>query len=360
MVETTQNSTIGSNLPVAIYGFIGLGNMGFGMAKNLRSSMPKQCKLVVCEVNAGRRDKFISSVDGLVEVAETPRSIAEQCDIIITSLPDGKAVEKVFTDPSNGLLSVIPAEGARKKFFLESSTIEVRTSNEVLKEVTKSGLGEFIDCPVSGGIPAAEQGNLTFIVGGSQELFEKAKPILASMGKAENIIFCGPPGAGLATKQINNYVANVSYIALCEGMNTGIRYGLDPKVLAGKYSIASIFAALDGTPAQILPLLGDVINVSSGMSWNSLHMNPVKGVQPGSSASRDFKGGFPTELAKGVMDMTVQLMDDVGAKHVMADVVSDIYARAVKHPKCAGRECRSIYRLISENDGRDLGTTRID
>ncbi|KIV83068.1 hypothetical protein PV11_05128 [Exophiala sideris] len=333
MVEASQNgSATTSAMPDAVYGFIGLGNMGFGMAKNLRASMPKQCKLVVCELNAARREEFISSVDGLIEAAGSPRSIAEQCDIVLTSLPDGNAVRKVFTDPSNGLLSV--TSGGRKKFFLETSTIEVRTSNEVLKEVETSGLGDFIDCPVSGGIPAADQGNLTFMVGGNKELFERAKPILATMGKEENLIFCGPPGAGLATKQINNYVANVSYIALC--MNTGIRYGLDPKVLA------------------------DAINVSSGMSWNSLHMNPVKGVQPGSSASRDFKGGFRTELAKGVTDMAVELMDDVGAKHVMADVVKDIYARAVKHPKCAGQECRSIYKLFSENDGHDLGTTSIE
>ncbi|KAK4934956.1 hypothetical protein LTR10_023893 [Elasticomyces elasticus] len=310
MVEASQNgSATTSAMPDAVYGFIGLGNMGFGMAKNLRASMPKQCKLVVCELNAARREEFISSIDGLIEAADSPRSIAEQY---------GNAVRKVFTDPSNGLLSV--TSGGRKKVFLETSTIEVRTSNEVLKEVETSGLGDFIDCPVSGGIPAADQGNLTFMVGGNKELFERAKPILATMGKEANLIFCGPPGAGLATKQINNYVANVSYIALCE----------------------------------------DAINVGSGMSWNSLHMNPVKGVQPGSSASRDFKGGFRTELAKGVTDMAVELMDDVGAKHVMADVVKDIYARAVKHPKCAGQECRSIYKLFSENDGQDLGTTSIE
>ncbi len=138
-------------------------------------------------------------------------------DIIVTSLPNGDAVKKVFTDPSSGLLSASRSAMKNKIFFLETSTIEVKTSNEVLEAVQKSGMGDFVDCPVSGGIPAAIQGNLTFMVGGSKELYERAKPILKSMGKEENIIFCGPPGAGLATKQINNYVANVSYIALCEG-----------------------------------------------------------------------------------------------------------------------------------------------
>ena len=80
MVEASQNgSTPKSTMPDAVYGFIGLGNMGFGMAKNLRASMPKQCKLVVCELSTERRDEFISSVKGLVEAADSPRSIAEQC-----------------------------------------------------------------------------------------------------------------------------------------------------------------------------------------------------------------------------------------------------------------------------------------
>lgn len=125
-------------------------------------------------------------------------------------------MKQVFTDSSTGLLSISASSTARK-FFLETSTIEVRISNEVLKEVEKSGLGDFIDCPVSGGIPAAQQGNLSFMVGGSESLYQKAKPILASMGKEDNIMFCGRPGAGLATKQINNYCANIAFIALCEG-----------------------------------------------------------------------------------------------------------------------------------------------
>jgi 3-hydroxyisobutyrate dehydrogenase len=136
--------------------------------------------------------------------------------VIVTSLPNGNAVRRVFTDANTGLLS-IRKDSSRPKFFLETSTIEVRTSNEIMEEVEKSGLGDFIDCPVSGGIPAAQQGTLTFMIGGSKELYDKAKPILCSMGKEENIIFCGKRGAGLATKQINNYIAYASFIALSEG-----------------------------------------------------------------------------------------------------------------------------------------------
>jgi len=136
----------------------------------------------------------------------------------LTSLPNNAAVKKVFTDPNTGLLSA--RQGRLPKLFLELSTIEVSTAKEVLDHVEQSGLGHFVDAPVSGGIPAAHNGTLTFMVGGTKEHFDQAKPILALMGKEDNIIFCGPPGAGLATKQINNYVAYVSYIALCEGRRT--------------------------------------------------------------------------------------------------------------------------------------------
>ena len=117
------------------------------------------------------------------------------------------------------------------------------------------------------------------------------------------------------------------------GMNAGTKYRLDPKVLS------------------------DVINNSSGMCWNSLNMNPVRGVQPNSSASKDFQGEFKTELAKGVIDMAVKLMDDVVAKHVLGDVVKDVYARAVESPLCIGMESRSVYRLFTEDGGKGLGKT---
>ncbi|KAF2093587.1 3-hydroxyisobutyrate dehydrogenase, variant [Rhizodiscina lignyota] len=318
-----------------IYGFIGIGNMGYGMATNLRAKISKSSKLIVCELDKARRDKFISeaSAVGPTVTAETPKEIAEQASIIITMLPNGAIVKSVFTNPTNGLLAA--AKGNTHRFFLECSTIEVSISREVLEAVKKSGLGDFIDSPVSGGIPAADKGTLTFMVGGPKELYEKAKPILSKMGKEENIIYCGDAGAGLATKQINNYMAYTAYIALCEGMNAGVKFGLDPKILA------------------------NVINVSSGVSWNSLYMNPVAGVQPDASSTKGFKPGFTTELAKGVIDMAVQLMDEVGAKHVLANVTKDVYTRAVNNPKCAKQESRSTWRLIAEDDGKDLGNTVI-
>jgi 3-hydroxyisobutyrate dehydrogenase len=155
-------------------------------------------------------------------------------DIIITSLPTGPAVMDVFTDPTTGILAATTTTTKpddRRILFLDTSTIEVSTSRAVLEKVEASGLGEYIDAPVSGGIPAAEQGTLTFMVGGSKATFARARPVMELMGT--QFFHCGKPGAGLATKQINNYIAYCSYIALCEGMHTGVQYGLDPKTLSG-------------------------------------------------------------------------------------------------------------------------------
>lgn len=107
-------------------------------------------------------------------------------------------------------------------------------------------------------------------------------------------------------------------------------------------------------------MIVDVINVSSGQCWNSLHMNPIKGVIPTSSASRDFKGGFKVELAQGVTRQMTKLMDEVGAKSVFGPVMDDIWARAVESPYCKEQESRSIFRLFSEEDGKLLGKTKIE
>lgn len=140
----------------------------------------------------------------------------DQQTIIITSLPNAKAVETVFLDPSTGLLA--GCSPSSKPLFLETSTIEANASLQILQAV-QAALpdAQFLDAPVSGGIGPAHNGTLTFMVGGPQSTFDKAKPIMATMGKEQNLIHCGKPGAGLATKQINNYIAYVSFVALSEG-----------------------------------------------------------------------------------------------------------------------------------------------
>ena len=104
----------------------------------------------------------------------------------------------------------------------------------------------------------------------------------------------------------------------------------------------------------------DVINVSSGQCWNSIHMNPVKGVVPTSSASKNFKPGFKVELAQGVTRQMTKLMEEVGAKSVFGPVMDDIWARAVETPLCKEQESRSIWRLFAEEGGSLLGKVKVE
>ena len=263
--------------PNVTYGFVGIGFMGYGMAMNLGAKIPKSSRFVLCEIIETRWHQFVQEATwhGAIEVASTPREVAEQAQIIISMLPRAPHVEEVFTNPETGFLSISQPE--KPKFFIECSSINTKSSTELAETVEKSGIGHFIDIPVSGGPQGSDARTLTFMVGGPKDLFDEAFPILAMMGKPDSIFHCGGPGAGLATKQLNNYIAYLMYLGLCEIMSAGTKYGLDPKTLS------------------------DVINKSSGMNWNSLNHNPVKGVNPKASSSNDFKPGFTTELAAGVI-----------------------------------------------------------
>lgn len=131
-------------------------------------------------------------------------------------LPEAQHVENVYADSATGLLTSSNSESP--KLFIDCSTIDVATSNEVASLVEASGLGSFCDAPVSGGPAAADNGTLTFMFGSSSDhAWGKAKPVLALMGTEENIFNCGSAGAGLATKLLNNYCNFVNVLALCEG-----------------------------------------------------------------------------------------------------------------------------------------------
>ena len=194
-------------------------------------------------------------------------------------LPVGKHVKDVFCNEKSGLLAAAKKEPGI--LFIECSTIDVPTSQEVGKAVETSGQGRFADAPVSGGPTGAKAATLTFMCGGPEDVLAEIKPIVLTMGKT--FYRCGGPGAGLMTKQINNYLSGVCMLGTAEAMNLGIRCGLDPKVLAG------------------------VINTSTGRSYNSIDQNPVKGISPNSSANKDFEGGFDIGLCVGVLRMAVEL-----------------------------------------------------
>lgn len=235
-------------------------------------------------------------------------------------LPVGRHVKEVFQNPATGLLSISPSNS--QKLFIECSTIDVKTSAAVLESVNASKLGRFADCPVSGGPTGAKAGTLTFMCGGSDDVMKEIKPIVLTMGKT--FYHCGGPTAGLATKQINNYISGICMLGTAEAMNLGIKYGLDPKTLAG------------------------VINTSTGRSYNSIEQNPVKGISPNSTAEIDFKHGFAIELGKGVMDMAIELGESVGARMPLAKGLIDTFGAACDDPRCKGKDIRSVYLYVAD------------
>jgi 3-hydroxyisobutyrate dehydrogenase-like beta-hydroxyacid dehydrogenase len=228
-------------------------------------------------------------------------------------LLESQHVTAAFTESATGLLT---ARKSSRKLFIECSTIDVETSIAVSEAVKSSGLGSFVDAPVSGDPNGAKSATLTFMVGGSKQLFEEVFPLLCTMAKKESVFHCGPLGAGLATKQINNYLLGVIMIGVSEAMDMGIRFGLDPQILSS------------------------VINVSSGNCYNSLDQNPVKGVTTTSAVTKDFEGGFSMELCKGVLEMAIKLEKDVGPRSILSSVVASALERVSQSEKCKGKDCR--------------------
>ena len=243
---------------MAKIGFIGLGNMGLPMAQNL--------------VKAGHAvagfDLSEYPVDRLAADGGTPaRSIADTCrdaEIVITMLPAGPEVREAYLG-SDGVLAAVQ----RGTLLVDSSTIDVKTAREVAQAAEEQGLA-MIDAPVSGGVAGALAASLTFMVGGSPEAFERARPVLEKMGKT--IVHAGGAGNGQAAKICNNMILGASMIVVCEAFLLAEKLGLDAQRLF------------------------DISSKSSGQCWSMTSYCPVPGPVPTSPANRDYKAGFTAAM----------------------------------------------------------------
>lgn len=273
-------------------GFLGLGNMGGPMARNLLKAGHQVCVF----------DLSTAAVDALVQAGATQAtSVAgvarSDVEVIITMLPAATHVRQVYLD-EDGLLANVPAG----VLLIDSSTIDPMTAREVAAAAANNG-NPMIDAPVSGGTVGAAAGTLTFMVGGSEADFQKAQPILATMGK--NIVHCGGTGNGQVAKVANNLLLGISMIGAAEAMSLGVSLGMDAKVLAG------------------------VINSSSGRCWSTEVYNPFPGVVENSPASREYSGGFGTDL----------MLKDLG---LAAEA-----ARQVRQPVILGGLAQQLYQAFS-------------
>lgn len=194
-------------------GFIGLGIMGLPMARNL---MKAGYSLTVN--NRGPEPEQQLAAEG-AGVARTAREVAEQSDIVITMLPDSPQVEEVVLG-ENGVAEGLRAGG----LYIDMSSIAPSTARKVAEALQAKG-ADALDAPVSGGQVGAEGATLSIMVGGSEEGFERARPVFQAVGK--NIVHIGGPGAGQVTKICNQIVVALTIQAVAEAMTLARKSGVD-------------------------------------------------------------------------------------------------------------------------------------
>ncbi len=275
---------------MAKIGFIGLGNMGGGMAANLAK--------VGHEVYA-----FDLSGEALARAGEAgchPVSDAAEAirgmEVVITMLPAGEHVRKVYEYD-------IVMTGSPGTLVIDCSTIDVGSAEDVATMSDAKGLIP-VDAPVSGGIAAANGGTLTFMVGGSKQGFACAEPILSDMGKA--VIHAGSNGAGQAAKICNNMLLGSTMAATCETFVLAKKLGLD---LQNFYDISS---------------------KASGQSWSMTSYCPVPGVGPQSPADNGYEGGFAAALMLKDMRLAMEAAQASGAEVPMGERATAIYEAFVE------------------------------
>jgi len=243
---------------MAKVGFIGLGNMGLPMAANLIKAGHAVSGFDVNE-DAGAR---LAAGGGTKS-----QSIAEACkdaEVLITMLPAGEHVREVYLGGGGALAAVAPTT-----LLIDSSTIDVETARQVAQAAQERGLA-MIDAPVSGGVAGAQAATLTFMVGGEDAAFERARPLLEAMGKT--IVHAGGPGNGQAAKICNNMILGASMIVVAEAFLLADKLGLDAQKLF------------------------DISSKSSGQCWSMTSYCPVPGLVPTSPANRDYKAGFTAAM----------------------------------------------------------------
>jgi 3-hydroxyisobutyrate dehydrogenase len=288
--------------------FIGLGHMGGGMAPNL--------------AKAGHQLRaFDLSQEALARAAErdcmAAESTAAACadaDAVITMLPAGKHVAEVYR-------SAVFTSAPKSAILIDCSTIDIETARKVEDEASFAGF-TMVDAPVSGGIAAAEAGTLTFMVGGADEGFERARPFLEQMGKA--VIHAGGPGAGQAAKICNNMLLGATMAATCETFVLARKLGLD------------------------LQTFFDISSKASGQNWSMTSYCPVPGVGPETPADRGYEGGFAAALMLKDLKLAMEAAEHAGAYTPMGGEAEELYERFVNLGG-ADKDFSAIIKMIDDS-----------
>ncbi|MBU3078509.1 3-hydroxyisobutyrate dehydrogenase [Sphingomonas quercus] len=291
---------------MAVIGFIGVGNMGGGMAANLAARGH--------EVRA-----FDLSADALARVADkgciaagSAGEAVAGADAVVTMLPAGRHVASLYRE-------TILGTARPDTLLIDCSTIDVDTARAVAADAAGAGF-TMLDAPVSGGTAAADAGTLTFMVGGSEAGFARAEPILSAMGKA--VIHAGEAGSGQAAKICNNMILGATMIATCEAFVLAEKLGLDPE---------KFFA---------------ISSRASGQSWSMTSYCPVPGPVPAAPSNRDFEGGFQAALMLKDLKLALDAAKSANASVPMGAQAEALY-QMFAGLGGGGKDFSAIIRLLS-------------
>jgi 3-hydroxyisobutyrate dehydrogenase len=288
--------------------FIGLGNMGGGMAANLVKAGHDVVAFDLVEDALARAE-----ARGAARAASAGEAVKDS-EAVITMLPAGRHVRDVY---ETSVIGRAPASA----ILIDCSTIDVATAREEIEKAAAAGY-EMVDAPVSGGIAAAEAGALTFMVGGTDAAFEKARPWLEIMGKA--VIHAGAPGSGQAAKICNNMLLGASMAATCETFVMAKKLGLD------------------------LQTFFDISSKASGQCWSMTSYCPVPGVGPETPADRDYEGGFAAALMLKDLRLAMEAAQSVDAYTPMGAEAEALYSRFADLGG-GGKDFSALIRMIDDS-----------
>ncbi len=269
-------------------GFIGLGNMGVPMARNLSAGGHEVSGY---DVTPEARE----AADASLTISQSNIDAAQSAEIVILMLPNGAIAETV----ANEVLGVM----TKGSLLIDCSTIDVATARKIHKSADDKGV-LCLDAPVSGGVGGADAGTLTFMVGGSKPAFEMGAPLFDVMGS--KAVHCGSGGAGQAAKICNNMLLGISMIGACEAFSLAEKLGLSQSALF------------------------DVVSTASGSCWSVNTYCPVPGVGPQSPADNDYKPGFAAALMLKDLGLSQEAASDTNAATPLGKHATQLYSAMVE------------------------------
>jgi len=282
-------------------GFIGLGNMGAPMAKNLAKNG--------LDVLGYDTDNSIK----LPEITMMPSipTLLNEVDIVFTMLPSGLIVKEIVNEFINNFNP--------KSTLIDCSTIDVKTTKEVCQTLGNKKIC-MLDAPVSGGVQGAKSGSLTFMVGGSRDDFDKLRFLFEYMGSRS--VYCGKNGSGQTAKICNNMILGVTMIATCEAFALADKLELDREAMF------------------------DVVSTSSGYSWSMNSYCPAPGVGPKAPSDNNYIPGFSSDLMLKDLTLSQNAASETKASTPMGNLAMTLYKDFVENKNGSGLDFSAILKTF--------------